>query len=456
MYTQMPVQNQKMYPQNYVLPVPQNQNVLLPNQVKHQMQYNNQLGNQGQMMITTDKRKTFTPVQNQKGQMAYTVIQQPMQGQPIQQQLSKDQNKGQKKIAYSQGHPFPQQPPFNQQNQGSYPTQHLPQPQYLQPQQPTQQQALLQPQVPSKNLPQQQIPNNQIQPQMQNQQIHNNDPNLKKTPTLMTVNSLADLPYTEYPQAEYSHKPFYNIAGYAFNSYNGKVRSYNEDRTKTIVDYHKSIMVNGKKISPHISYFGVFDGHGGKGCSDFLRDNLHNYLFNSKYFPAYPFQAVKEAFILAEQEFLKKAYDYQRNTLIDKSGSCALIMLIINDILYAINLGDCRALFSTDAGRNLLQITRDHKPNDPIEKRRIERAGAKVYYANKVNVNGKEVELKEKDYGEGFTFPYRIAPGGISVSIFYNFYLGFKNNWKLLCKISSIWWCSRCFKCRSLYKNIYA
>jgi len=47
---------------------------------------------------------------------------------------------------------------------------------------------------------------------------------------------------------------------------------------------------------------------------------------------------------------------------------------------------------------------------------RIERSGAKVYYANKVNVNGKEVELKEKDYGEGFTFPYRIAPGGISVS----------------------------------------
>ena len=95
-------------------------------------------------------------------------------------------------------------------------------------------------------------------------------------------------------------------------------------------------------------------------------------------------------------------------------------------MLYAINLGDCRALFSSDSGTHLLQITRDHKPNDPIEKRRIEQHGAKVYYANKVNLNGKEVELKEKDYGEGFTFPYRISPGGIAVRFFifiFNFYL---------------------------------
>ena len=95
-------------------------------------------------------------------------------------------------------------------------------------------------------------------------------------------------------------------------------------------------------------------------------------------------------------------------------------------MLYAINLGDCRALLSSDSGTNLFQITRDHKPNDPIEKRRIEKCGAKVYYANKANVNGIEVTLKEKDYGEGFTFPYRISPGGIAVRFFifiFNFYL---------------------------------
>lgn len=91
-------------------------------------------------------------------------------------------------------------------------------------------------------------------------------------------------------------------------------------------------------------------------------------MFNSRYFPASPIQAIKEAFIIAENEFYKKAYDPQRNALLDRSGSCALIILVINDMLYAINLGDCRALLSSDSGTNLIQITRDHKPNDQLKR----------------------------------------------------------------------------------------
>ena len=73
---------------------------------------------------------------------------------------------------------------------------------------------------------------------------------------------------------------------------------------------------------------------------------------------------------------------------------------------------------SSDNGQCLRQITRDHKPNDPIEKARIQKSGGQVYYANKVNLNGKVVVLKESDYGPGFTFPYRVNPGGLSVSFF--------------------------------------
>ena len=91
-------------------------------------------------------------------------------------------------------------------------------------------------------------------------------------------------------------------------------------------------------------------------------------------------------------------------------------MLIINDTLFAINLGDSRALYSYDTGHYLYQITRDHKPNDEVEKKRIENAGGKVFYANKIHRNGIEIELKEEDFGKGFTFPYRISPGKIAVS----------------------------------------
>lgn len=375
MKANIPVQNPNIY-KNYVVPGANNPNVIgLPPQIQYSVINQPQIQNIQQN--PGNKRKTYTPGQYQQGKMVFKepqlIPQQPVPGQP--------QPYGQKKMRTSQG---------QFQNQTIYQIQGLPQNHIYQPQGYNQQQNI------------QQMPQN---------------PNMKKTATLMTVNTLANLPYKEYPQAEYSHKPFYNICGYSFNSYNGKVRDYNEDSTKTVVNYPKKINVNGKIISPRISYFGLFDGHGGEGCTKFLRDHLDSILFNSKLFPAYPIQAAKEAFINAENAFINKAIDKTRKVLVDKSGSCALIALIINDTLYAINLGDSRALLSTDGGQNLYQITRDHKPNDEIEKRRIESAGAKVYYANTVVVDGREVELKESDYGEGFTFPYRISPGGISVSI---------------------------------------
>ena len=250
-----------------------------------------------------------------------------------------------------------------------------------------------------------------------NNQDHNARNSLfKKTASLMTVKSLANLPYNEYPRAEFSTKPFFNISGYASNSYNGKIKSYNEDMVKIIVNYHKNTIPNNLFFAPNISYFGVFDGHGGDKCSKFLKNNLDNILFNTPTFPNNPIESIRLAFLGAESEFSRFAI--QNGNLVDKSGSCALIALIINDILYAINLGDSRALYSRDGGKEFFQITRDHKPNDRKERRRIEKNGGKVYYANKTVVNGIEITLKEEQFGKGFTFPYRLDPSGLAVSYF--------------------------------------
>ena len=231
----------------------------------------------------------------------------------------------------------------------------------------------------------------------------------------LSVSILSDIPYQSYPEAKHSSESYENFAGFGVNSYNGKVKKYNEDRIKVIA--HQIVPSRkdpNKKFN--VSYFGIFDGHSGKKCSDFLKKRFNEFLMNSSFFPDEPLRAIKESFQKAESHFFKKAYDPINNILLDKSGSCALIMLIINDILYSINLGDSRALYSYDSGKCLLQITRDHKPNDEIEKKRIEKAGGKVYYANTITRNGKEIELKEEDFGEGFTFPYRISPGKIAVS----------------------------------------
>ena len=243
--------------------------------------------------------------------------------------------------------------------------------------------------------------------------------NLKKTKekaSLVAVDSLASLPFKNYPQAKFSSKPFLKISGYGYNSYN----DYNENKIKiqykAIKDYYA---MDGKIYQAFISYFGIFDGHGGDKCGQFLKENLDGILFNQTMFPNNVIKSTTEAFKFAESKF--KSFAVQKGKLIDKSGSCALIALIVNDLLYVINLGDSRALYSRDGGKEFYQITRDHKPNDPKEKARIEKAGGQIYYANKVNLNGKEVILKEEQFGPRFKFPYRLCPSGLAVSLFYNY-----------------------------------
>ena len=249
-----------------------------------------------------------------------------------------------------------------------------------------------------------------------NKNQQKNDSATKKSATLMTVNSLANIPYDEYPDVEFSKKQAYNIIAYAANSYNGKIKKYNEDTYKHMVAVEKECIINGSPQKKIISYFGLFDGHGGDKCSNFLKNNFHEILFNLNNFPANPIESIRDAFNNAENQFYHLAVS--NGKLVDKSGSCATIALIINNILYSINLGDSRALYSRDGGKEFYQITRDHKPNDEIERKRIEKYGGKVYYANKTVVNGVEVTLKEEDFGKGFTFPYRLLPSGLAVSFY--------------------------------------
>lgn len=56
---------------------------------------------------------------------------------------------------------------------------------------------------------------------------------------------------------------------------------------------------------PSCSYFGVFDGHGGSACAEFLRDNLHHYIVREESFPWDPETAIENAFEKAESKFLE-------------------------------------------------------------------------------------------------------------------------------------------------------
>ena len=242
----------------------------------------------------------------------------------------------------------------------------------------------------------------------------------KRRSTLgLNISTLANLDYNSYPSVELSNGSFNIIAGYGGNTYNGIKRKYNEDKLKIIIDQKLSKEVKTKKgeiINPKICYFAIYDGHSGDKCSKFLQENLHNYIFSSGYFPIYTIQAINEAYTKAEKDFFEKVVDPISDNINDPSGSCALTALILDEWCFIINLGDSRALYSFDSGQSLMQVTRDHKPNDPIEKERIEKAGGSVYKDNNVKINGKIVQIDEKDLPKGVTIPYRMNPGNIAVS----------------------------------------
>jgi protein phosphatase PTC2/3 len=128
---------------------------------------------------------------------------------------------------------------------------------------------------------------------------------------------------------------------------------------------------------PTCSYFAIFDGHAGNKCAEWLKDKLHSILVNQASFPKDPAQALTMAFFEAERNFLIGAD--VRNPIHDRSGSCAIIVLFVDNQCYVANLGDSRCFMSANHGKQIFKLSRDHKPSCTNEKERIKRNGGSTY-----------------------------------------------------------------------------
>ena len=183
--------------------------------------------------------------------------------------------------------------------------------------------------------------------------------------------------YPNYSQCSYSQKQIGLVKSFAYNSYKGLTKPNNEDRVivvSPIQKPHKTI----HRTWPKMSYFGVFDGHGGETCSEYLKNNYLNILIENKNFPFDIKTAIIESFEKAEEEI----YNQNKNKKleeIDPSGSCALVAIITENKIYIGNIGDSRAIMSLNNGSKVKQLTNDHKPNNIKEYERIIKNGGKVY-----------------------------------------------------------------------------
>ena len=237
--------------------------------------------------------------------------------------------------------------------------------------------------------------------------------------------SIMNESFNNFFPGKVSTKSYGPIKAYAANTNQGIARDYNEDRVSIIININQpNNNKNKEKVNwPKASYFSVFDGHGGNKCAEFLRDNLLKLICDNDYFPNDVEKAIKYGFSEADKLFLENAT--KDGELIDNSGSCGLLLLIIDNKIYIANVGDSRCIISMKNGLIRKDVTRDHKPNYPYEKERIVTNGGRIYQTQtplNQNVESNENSDNNQENNENMNNnlillgPHRVFPGSLSVS----------------------------------------
>eukprot|EP01125_Pyxidicula_operculata_P017276 TRINITY_DN6045_c2_g2_i2.p1 TRINITY_DN6045_c2_g2~~TRINITY_DN6045_c2_g2_i2.p1 ORF type:complete len:579 (-),score=180.95 TRINITY_DN6045_c2_g2_i2:103-1839(-) len=123
--------------------------------------------------------------------------------------------------------------------------------------------------------------------------------------------------------------------------------------------------------SPCSLFLGVFDGHSGCKCSQFVSSELPKEM--TKLFGETNdiLDVMQQSFMTTDDLWLEQARKEKW-----EEGSTGLCLILKNNTLYIANTGDCRALLCQ--GGNVVQLTKDHKPDDPAEKERIIKQGGHV------------------------------------------------------------------------------
>jgi serine/threonine protein phosphatase PrpC len=134
---------------------------------------------------------------------------------------------------------------------------------------------------------------------------------------------------------------------------------------------HNSLVIHDTLKGKFVTFFGVYDGHGGRETAEKLENDLHK-----KIFEKLNTNCVEDSIKTCFQEIDKEIIDAGW-----MNGSTAVICFTIDNILYSANLGDSEAiLISDDNGIKVESLTYNHKASDPDERDRILKLGGHVFF----------------------------------------------------------------------------
>ncbi|KAK9313795.1 phosphatase 2C-like domain-containing protein [Lipomyces starkeyi] len=141
-----------------------------------------------------------------------------------------------------------------------------------------------------------------------------------------------------------------------------------EDAHATVLDLKRE---DGKPTADNkkVSFFGVYDGHGGSKAAIFAGQRLHYIVARQSAFEKGDYeQALKDGFLSTDRAILQDPTFGS-----DPSGCTATTILITDNRIYCANAGDSRTVLGVKGQAKPLSY--DHKPQNEGEKARIQAAG---------------------------------------------------------------------------------
>ncbi|KAK9479924.1 phosphatase 2C-like domain-containing protein [Lipomyces japonicus] len=149
-----------------------------------------------------------------------------------------------------------------------------------------------------------------------------------------------------------------------------------EDAHAIVLDLKRE---DGKQTLDKISFFAVYDGHGGSKAAIFAGQHLHHIVARQAAFEKGDYeQALKDGFLSTDRAILQDP-----NFGDDPSGCTATTAIITNNKIYVANAGDSRTVLGVKGTAKPLSY--DHKPQNEGEKARIIAAGG---FIDSGRVNG--------------------------------------------------------------------
>lgn len=130
--------------------------------------------------------------------------------------------------------------------------------------------------------------------------------------------------------------------------------------------------------------FGVYDGHGpvGHDISNFCRKSIMKQFLSSEKRESNPSEALVDAFV-STQKMLQSLTDGNEMDCRQSGTTCTVLFHNLKEkVMYVAHTGDSRAVLAQKKGDKWVakDLTEDHKPNLPVEKERIEKAGGRVVF----------------------------------------------------------------------------